>query len=108
MPTASELYKSAETKMFEGELEQAIELCEQAIQEDENHVLSHLTISNLATKLGDHDKAIKHGEKACEIEPDDRMNFTALSVTYQKAWAGTQNGDYIQKAEDAMARANSL
>ena len=33
------------------------------------------------------------------------FNFTALSVTYQRAYAGTNDGRYIQLAEDAKARA---
>ncbi len=46
--------------------------------------------------------------KACELEPQDSFNFTALSVTYQRAWAGTQDQQYITKAEDAMAKAQML
>ena len=43
-----------------------------------------------------------------EIEPEDAFNFTAMSVTYQRAWQGTQNNEYIQLAEDAMAQAHNL
>jgi hypothetical protein len=42
------------------------------------------------------------------LEPSDPFNFTALSVTYQRAWAGTQDQQYIAKAEDAMAKAQQL
>jgi Flp pilus assembly protein TadD len=60
------------------------------------------------TKTGQHALAIEHAERACQLEPGDAFNYTALSVTYQRAWAGTQNSVYIAKAEDAMARAQSL
>ena len=58
--------------------------------------------------MGQHEKAVEHGKKACEIDPNDAFNFTAMSVTYQRAWQGTQRNDYIQLAEDAMARAHAL
>ncbi len=54
------------------------------------------------------DKAISHGQRACELEPSDPFNFTALSVTFQRAWAGTQEQKYIQMAEDAMAESKRL
>jgi hypothetical protein len=60
------------------------------------------------TKTGQHDLAIKHSEKACELEPNDAFNFTALSVTYQRAWAGTEDQQYIAKAEEAMAKAHAV
>ncbi len=47
-------------------------------------------------------------KKACELEPEEAFNFTALSVTYQRAFAGTQNQDFIRLAEDAMTKANAL
>ena len=46
--------------------------------------------------------------RACELEPEEAFNFTAMSVTYQRAFAGTQNAEYIHRAEDAMAKAHAL
>ena len=43
-----------------------------------------------------------------ELDPDDPFSFTALSVTYQKAFAGTRNQEYIRLAEEAMYRANAM
>ena len=59
-------------------------------------------------KLDKHEDAIRHAEKACELEPNDAFSFTAMSVTYQRAWQGTQNPQFIQLAETAMARAHAL
>jgi hypothetical protein len=55
-----------------------------------------------------HELAIKHAEEACRLEPNDSFNFTVLSVTYQRAWAGTQDQRYITMAEDAMARSRMI
>ena len=59
-------------------------------------------------RVGKHEQAVAHGEKACQLEPEEAFNFTAMSVTYQRAFAGTRNPDYIRLAEDAMAKANAL
>jgi tetratricopeptide (TPR) repeat protein len=86
----------------------AIEGLKQLLAEDDGFVLAHLALARAYTKTGQHAEAIAHGEKACELEPSDPFNFTALSVTYQRAWAGTQDQQYIAKAEDAMAKAQQL
>jgi hypothetical protein len=52
--------------------------------------------------------AIAHNQKACELEPSDPFNFTAMSVTYQRAFAGTGERKYIAMAEDAMATARNM
>ncbi len=78
------------------------------VNEDDTFVLGHLALARVYTKTGQHLEAIHHGQKACELEPEDPFNFTAMSVTYQRAWAGTQDQQYIVKAEDAMARAQQL
>ena len=47
-------------------------------------------------------------EKAVELEPGDPFNYSALSVTCQRAFEGTKDPIYIQKAEDAMARSRGM
>ncbi len=102
------IYQEAEQLKEEGKIEEAAEKLEQVLAQDESHVLSHMTLAVLYSKLGKHDDAVKHGERACELEPTDAINFTALSVTYQRAYAGTQDMSYIQKAEEAMAKAHMI
>ena len=51
---------------------------------------------------------LTHGEKAVEIEPQDTFNWTALSTTYQRAFEGTQDRQYIYRAEDAKARSAQM
>ncbi|MEM6779241.1 MAG: tetratricopeptide repeat protein [Planctomycetota bacterium] len=101
-------YNAVEKLIDEENFEAAIEGLKPIVEADDQFVLAHLALARVYTKTGQHDEAIAHGIKATEIEPGDPFNFTALSVTYQRAWAGTQNQDYITKAEDAMARAQQL
>ena len=101
-------YNDVEKLIDDEKFQEAIDKLKQIIQQDESFVLGHLALARVYTKTGQHAEAIEHGKRACELEPEDSFNFTALSVTYQRAWAGTQNQQYIQLAEDAMAQARML
>lgn len=103
-----EKYSSVEKLIDDEKLEEAIAGLNEIVAADESFVLAHLALSRVYTKTGQHDLAIQHGEKAVELEPTESFNYTALSVTYQRAWAGTDDQQYITKAEDAMAKAQSL
>ena len=108
MPTTDELYDAAEKLKNAGKYEEAIATLKGALAEDETHALSHLAMAVLYGKVGQHDKAVEHGERACQLEPSDAFSYTAMSVTYQRAFAGTQNHQYIRLAEDAKAKAQML
>jgi len=108
MSEVSELYKESEQLKDEGKLEESIVKLNQILAIDADHVLSHLALAVIYGRVEKHDEACKHGEKACELEPTEAFNFTAMSVTYQRAWQGTQKQEYIQKAEDAMAQAQMI
>jgi tetratricopeptide (TPR) repeat protein len=101
-------YNDVEKLIDDEKFEDAIAALERIVDQDDSYVLAHLALARVYTKTGQHDLAISHGEKACELEPSDPFNHTAMSVTYQRAWAGTQEQQYIAKAEEAMARAQSL
>lgn len=101
-------YNDVERLIDDEKYEEAVEGLKQILQEDDSFVLAHLALSRVYTKTGQHELAIQHGERACELEPSDSFNFTALSVTYQRAWAGTQDQQYIAKAEEAMAKAHQI
>lgn len=106
--TADELYQQAETLKNSGQREAAIAKLEEVVKLDDAHLMAHLSLAVLLGKVGRHEDAIQHAQRACEIDPQDAFNFTALSVTYQRAFAGTQNRQYILMAEDAMAKAHYL
>ncbi len=101
-------YSVVEKLIDDEKYDEAIVGLKNIVAQDDTFVLAHLALARVYTKTGQHQDAILHGEKVCELEPSDAFNFTALSVTYQRAWAGTQERQFITKAEDAMARAQML
>ena len=101
-------YNEVEKLIDDEKYTEAIEGLKAIVADDDSFVLGHLALARVYTKTGQHDEAIRHGEKACELEPTESFNYTALSVTYQRAWAGTQDQTFIQKAEDAMAKAQMI
>ena len=108
MSTITERYNTAEKLKDEGKYEEALEIFNGIIAEEPDHVLTHLTLGRIYTVTGKYEQAVEHGRKACELEPNEPFNFTALSVTYQRVYAGTQDTQYIQMAEDAMAESRRL
>jgi tetratricopeptide (TPR) repeat protein len=88
----------------EGKYAEAVVKYREVLAADESHVLSHLALAVVHGLLGEHDEAVASGRRACELEPDDTFNFTALSVTYKRAFDATQDSKYIQLAEDALGR----
>lgn len=108
MSDVHERYNAIEPLIDEERYEEAAEALESLISDQDDFVLGHLALARVYTKIGKHDEAIRHGQRAVDLEPNDPFNHTALSVTYQRAWAGTGEQQYIGKAEDAMAKAHSL
>ncbi len=98
------LENEAEQLKVEGKYQEAIDKLLEAVKLDEKFARGHLALSVLYHLVEDYAKSCLHGEKVVEIEPNDAFNHTALSVTYQRAFEGTRDPIYIQKAEDAMAR----
>ena len=108
MPTATELFKEAETLKRAGKNADAIDKFEEVVKADDTYVLAHMALAVLLGKAGRHADAIRHSERACELEPTEVFNYTALSVTFQKAFEGTQDRTFIYKAEEAKTKAHEL
>lgn len=108
MSQAAQLESEATVLRNEGKYEEAIEKLKQALELDANFVLAHLGLAVLYHNIGDWANSVLHGEKAVEIEPEDQFNYSALSVTYQRAFEGTRDTTYIEKAEDAKAKAHGM
>ncbi len=108
MSDAVQLYDEADRLKAEGDLEGAVEKLTAALALDESYALAHSALAVVLQRLGRHDDAIAHAVRVTELEPNDPFSFTALSVTYQRAFAGTQNMAYIRQAEDAMERSRQL
>ncbi len=108
MPDMHELYAEGEKLKDDGKNEEAIEKFLEALEVDEKFALPHFALAVVYGKTGDHEKAVKHGERACALDPHDPFSFTAMSVTYLRAFEGTQNPEFKFKAEQAMARAHGI
>ena len=104
----NDLYDEADRLKSEGNLQEAAGKLLEAIAVDESFTLGHSALAVVLQKLGQHGEAIQHAQRVCELAPDDPFSFTALSVTYQRAYAGTGDTSYIQLAEDAMARSRMM
>ena len=94
----------AETLKDEGKFDESIALLLEILEEEPKHAVCHFTLAVLYGKVDQHAKAVEHGETAVELDPTDPFSYTAMSVTYQRAYAGTDDHSYITKAEDAMEK----
>ena len=77
MASVHELYAEGEKLKDEGKSEEAIEKFLEALKVDETFTLGHLALAVMYGKAGDQPAAIKHGLRACELEPNDPFSFTA-------------------------------
>jgi Flp pilus assembly protein TadD len=102
------LYDEADRLKAEGKLEEAVARLQEALALDDAYALAHSALAVLLQRLGRHEEAIEHARRVTELEPKDPFSFTALSVTYQRAFAGTQQMAYIRLAEDAMEQSRML
>lgn len=107
-PEVLALEKQAEQFRQDKQYAAAIEKINQALELDPNFVRGHLALAVLYHHTGDYVAACRHAEQACQLEPNDVFNFAALSVTYQRAFEGTRDPAYIQKAELAKARSHGF
>ncbi len=108
MSTSSQRYNAAEKLKDSGELEKAAEMMEQLLADDPNYVLAHMMLGKIYLDLGKFDLAIQHNVKAVELEPNEALNHSALSVSYQRAWEGTRDPRYIQMAEESLAKSHRI
>jgi tetratricopeptide (TPR) repeat protein len=108
MSDAVKLYDEADKLKDEGKLEESVTKLQEALGADPSYALAHAALAVVEQKLGRHNEAIEHARRVCELEPNDPFSFTALSVTYQRAFAGTNNMQYIRMAEDAMEQSRIL
>jgi tetratricopeptide (TPR) repeat protein len=112
MAELHELYSIASKLKDQNQNEEAINKLVEILEIDESFVLAHLALSVVYGRVGRHQEAVQHGQRACESDPRDAFNFTALSVTCQRASQAVDNAAdnqrYVQAAEEAMAQAHQL
>ena len=109
MADAVALYDEADRLKDAGKLEEAVAKLNEALAVDPNYSLAHSALAVILQKLGQARRSDRaRGEGVRAIEPEDPFSFTALSVIYQRAFAGTQEQQYIRMAEDAMEKSRML
>lgn len=101
-------YIEAEKLKDDGKPDEAISKLQEVLAEDGSFAIAHSSLAVLYGKANQHELAIEHAKKVCELEPNEAFSYSALSVTYQRAYAGTDNHAYIQMAEDAMAQSQHV
>jgi tetratricopeptide (TPR) repeat protein len=101
MSEVLELENQADTLRGEGKIDEEIACLVRLLEIDETFVRAHLALAVAYYKVKNFEASVAHAERACQVEPNDAFNYTALSVTYQRAFAGTNDVSYIRKAEDA-------
>jgi tetratricopeptide (TPR) repeat protein len=112
MQDLHEIYQEAEKLKDEGKNEEAIARLLELLDQDETFSLAHLALAMVYGKVNQHENAIRHVQRACELEPNDPFNFTAMSVTYQRASQATDDvadsQRYVRLAEESMAKAQTM
>ncbi len=87
-------------------------LFNEALEQDEAYALAHFALGVVCGRVGKHEDAVRHSERACELEPNEPFSYTALSVTYRNASQAADNAHdnqrFIQLAEEAMARSHTV
>jgi len=98
MPTKEEMYDGAIALQQEGNLEQAVGKLQALLGQAPDYALAHAALSVFYSKLEEHDQAVEHAQKVCELESDDPFSFVAMSLICQKAGR-------LREAEEALMQA---
>ena len=101
MATKEELYDQALTHFGNNELEAAVNVFNALLEQYPDYVDGHIGLGHAYERMSRYDEAIEAIKKAIEIDPTDPLNYTSLSMCYQRK-------GMIQEAEDAMAKSQQL
>lgn len=101
MADARALYKDGFQQFLAGEYAEAAQLYRQAVAADPELAIAWNGLAMSLDRAGDVDGAIEAGKKLIELEPDEALGHTSLSIFYQKK-------GMIPEAEDEKAIAMRL
>lgn len=98
---AEEQYFVALARMGDGELEKAAEAFESSLLADPTYTEAMHGLARVLQDLQRYDEAIEMAKRIAELDPDDVLAHTSLSVLYQKK-------GMIEEAEAEGAKARVL
>ncbi|HUT93270.1 MAG TPA: scaffolding protein [Thermoguttaceae bacterium] len=98
MPTKEEMYDEAIAIQQKGSLEEAVVKLQELLDVHPDYALAHAALSVFYSKLEKYDEAVEHGQKVCDLEPEDPFSFVAMSLICQK-------GGRLREAEEALMQA---
>ncbi|MEZ5404748.1 MAG: tetratricopeptide repeat protein [Verrucomicrobiia bacterium] len=101
MSTSDELFEAANGELAIGELEKAVELYQQCVDQDPKFVDGWHALGMALMKLGRYEAAIQAGKEATKLNPNDQILWTSLSLAYVR-------NNQIAEAEAAGAKAKIL
>lgn len=101
METREERYDAAQRIKESGDLEAAISALESVVGDHPDFALAHAALAAWCRRLQRFEEAIRHARRVCELEPNDPLSYTALSVICMQA-------GQIPQAEEALARSRML
>jgi Flp pilus assembly protein TadD len=105
MPTSQEMYDEAIELQQRGDLDQAVGKLQGLLKEDPNYALAHAALSVFYGKMEEHDAAVEHAQKVCELEPQDPFSFVAKSLVCQKAGRLPEAEQALMEARQAQMAA---
>ena len=103
MPASDTLYDEAIELQQRGDLDGAVKKLVDLVQTDPAFALAHAALSVFYSRQEKHDEAILHGQKVCELEPEDPFSFMALSLICQKAGRIPEAEKALMEARRAQA-----
>ncbi|MEN6497422.1 MAG: tetratricopeptide repeat protein [Thermoguttaceae bacterium] len=101
MPNSDVMYDEAIALQQQGQMEEAIGKLQELLAADPNYALAHSALSVFYSRLEQHDQAVEHAQKVCELESNDPFSYVALSLLCQKAGR-------IPEAERALMMARQV
>jgi Flp pilus assembly protein TadD len=101
MQTRQDGYAAAEALKDAGQVQEAVAALEKLVAEHPDFALAHSAIAAWCSRLEQHEKAVAHARRVCELEPKEPFSYTALSVYCMRA-------GQIAEAEEALARSRMM
>ena len=101
MADARTLYREGFQHFAEDRIDEAIDCYRRAVEAEPDLAIAWNGLSMTLRRKGDFDGAIEAGLKIVELEPNDPLSHTNLSILYQEK-------GLIQEAEDEKALAMQL